>query len=127
MNINKPTIVITIIISIIILSQIACQIEVIESNSPTITQTITNSIPTITIESTIVENISEYETAIVSNCEYLNLRIEGNENSQIISTIPANESVTIIAKSKSNWYYIGWNKMNGWVNGEYLNFETGQQ
>jgi uncharacterized protein YgiM (DUF1202 family) len=118
-NKNK-NIIVLISVLILILSQIACKIERIEESIPEIVPTFTtiptNISPTITPIPTSTKNVL---FGSVYNCEFLNLRIEGNDKSSIITSIPAGQQVMIIS-SENGWYYVLWDEYSGWVNGSYV-------
>lgn len=118
-------------IFVLIISQIACKIEKIDESILNTSTNFPTIVPTITKQSETPTPNQELNYAIVVNCNYLNLRFENNENSQIIQTIPAGDKVLLLGEISDGWYRVNWknssgNGFVGWVNGLYLEIETGQ-
>ena len=114
-----------VIISLLI-SQLACSIERIESTNVPVINTIQPTIsPTNTQIVQIVPTITPEFRIAKTNVEIgLNLREFPNENSKIVFTIPANSKLKVEnVENENGWYLVIYDKYVGWVNGNYIIFE----
>ena len=129
---NQYGIVIAILIIFILCSLEGCTISVVTPTVPTFpptktTQTFTPTDIHLEFPPTKTQSYSNLYGIIV-DCNYLNIRIEPNDSSQIISSVPVNSNVKIIQESYSvqngNWYEIEYNGYSGWVYGKYVKFSN---
>ena len=130
MKLNKTTI-LTILLTLTI-TQFACSVSssITPTPSPIIpTQTSTplprpteTEIIAVPIHPTITENYKENH-AVVVNCNYLNVRTNPDDTSQIIISIPVKSKVQILSSPVNNWYFIKYENVYGYVYGNYIEID----
>ena len=118
-----------ILISIVIFSIIsfACSVSAI---TPTPIATITQTLTPIQITQTEIASQTNIPASTPSNlaeivkCNYLNLREQPNDNSQIINTFVAGTNVKILSKEiDGKWWLVEVNGQSGYMNSYYLNYK----
>ncbi|WP_088188907.1 NlpC/P60 family protein [Desulfosporosinus sp. FKA] len=64
------------------------------------------------------------KTVGIVTASALNLRKTDAATSAVLTTIPKNTQVEVIAKNTGNWYNVSYNGQTGWVSGLYLTVKT---
>ncbi|KLU64410.1 gamma-DL-glutamyl hydrolase precursor [Desulfosporosinus acididurans] len=70
------------------------------------------------------KTISDTKTVGIVTASALNLRKTDAATSAVLTTIPKNAQVEVIAKNTGNWYNVSYNGQTGWVSGLYLTVKT---
>ncbi|MDR3600531.1 MAG: N-acetylmuramoyl-L-alanine amidase [Desulfosporosinus sp.] len=72
----------------------------------------------------VVPVVGQKTVGIVTAATSLNLRVSANTSADVVTSIPTNSQVDVIASDTNHWYNVTYNSQTGWVFGQYLTIKT---